>query len=958
MKIEVVFVWFLYADGFAQLTGRTVKTKYGLVKGVLVVPPNKDLQPVEAFLGIPYASPPVGPLRFAPSVPPTAWNGVRNMDRFGPACPQVLPDISNEEEALKSVSKGRLSYFKRLLKYLRSQSEDCLYLNIYSPITVGSVDRAIKFPIIVFLHGESFNWGSGNPYDGSILSSYGDVVVVTLNYRLGILGLFQRVILMSGTSFSTEALAKNPRKQTIETSRTVNCPVSDIGDDTLVCLKFKRVTEIMKVQLYGPLYTTVLGPVVDGATVPSSIHDSMGAYNELFSRYDVMYGVTQAESLHGFNEATLADGLTEEDRNRAVRTFVRNVFESNIDAISAAIINEYTNWKSLTYDTKIFRDSLIDIISDAQTVCPMINLADIHSSLRAKSYFYVFAYQSTYGDYPKTWGSVRGEELAYVFGMPLIGGTNHLANNYTKPEMLLSEMMMTYWTNFARTGNPNHPPKQKFISLSTRDRQQFDPSHVTWPTYDRISRRHLHIDLRPQVRDHYKAEKVGLWSKLIPELLHSPQQDFPMFFPRAENEEVLLPEEEKILNRPINSDISSENVPDMTEETPEDSTVTNQHSELATESTVSVSQTVIIIAVIGSSLLILNICACIGIFYQQDKAKLRERLLNRNIFLRPVREGIGTDKSNQRSPRGISTSTLDAHSKVRDWIATRSVDAISDKNSEDADKVLTIRRVKRNSSAIKCDVAVGEELDSVVESRKLILPKVLPDLPQIKNDSGQEYVIIPQVENSKAIIEPDHNMHSNQNIVSSLRSPHSKKFNRLSTFEPLPNIETSASSVPTGTPLFCDLQRHEHVLPIDSVTVDPPCPIHGYVDIYKGAPEPLYATVKKDRRKPIPPPRVPSIDHKLYEHQSVEPAMIVRPGVRRVPKGVPEKPIIRMSDPPLASSEDSGSDVVPNSKVPKYKADKYPQIQNWYAHYGNVTSEPDVNTNSSEDKPGKSTEYL
>jgi len=52
----------------------------------------------------------------------------------------------------------------------------------------------------------------------------------------------------------------------------------------------------------------------------------------------------------------------------------------------------------------------------------------------------------------QTWGSVRGEELAYVFGMPLIGGTNHLANNYTKPEMLLSEMMMTYWTNFARTG--------------------------------------------------------------------------------------------------------------------------------------------------------------------------------------------------------------------------------------------------------------------------------------------------------------------------------------------------------------------------------------------------------------------------------------------------------------------------------------------------------------------------
>ena len=52
----------------------------------------------------------------------------------------------------------------------------------------------------------------------------------------------------------------------------------------------------------------------------------------------------------------------------------------------------------------------------------------------------------------QSWGSVHGEELAYVFGMPLVGGTNHLTMNYTRAEMLLSEMVITYWTNFARTG--------------------------------------------------------------------------------------------------------------------------------------------------------------------------------------------------------------------------------------------------------------------------------------------------------------------------------------------------------------------------------------------------------------------------------------------------------------------------------------------------------------------------
>ena len=117
------------------LSARLVKCKQGSVKGVLVVPANRELQPVEAFLGIPYASPPVGALRFMPPVSPLPWNGVRTMDKYGPACPQTLADISNEREALRFVTRGRLQYLRRLLPYLRNQSEDCLYLNIYAPVT-------------------------------------------------------------------------------------------------------------------------------------------------------------------------------------------------------------------------------------------------------------------------------------------------------------------------------------------------------------------------------------------------------------------------------------------------------------------------------------------------------------------------------------------------------------------------------------------------------------------------------------------------------------------------------------------------------------------------------------------------------------------------------------------------------------------------------------------------------
>lgn len=109
--------------------------------------------------------------------------------------------------------KGRLEYLKRLLPFLQNQSEDCLYLNVFSPLhgkprlftlvfanaayslspfAISFIPSAAvqekKLPVLVFIHGESFEWNSGNPYDGTVLASYGDMIVVTLNYRLGILG--------------------------------------------------------------------------------------------------------------------------------------------------------------------------------------------------------------------------------------------------------------------------------------------------------------------------------------------------------------------------------------------------------------------------------------------------------------------------------------------------------------------------------------------------------------------------------------------------------------------------------------------------------------------------------------------------------------------------------------------------------------------------------------------------
>ncbi|XP_017467735.1 PREDICTED: P17/29C-like protein DDB_G0287399, partial [Rhagoletis zephyria] len=118
----------------AQLSSRIIHTRNGAISGVIVQLEGRHLDPVEAYRGIPYASPPVGNLRFMPPVSAAMWSGVKKADRFSPVCPQRLPDIGNETAALERMPKGRLEYLKRLLPYLQNQSEDCLYLNIYVPI--------------------------------------------------------------------------------------------------------------------------------------------------------------------------------------------------------------------------------------------------------------------------------------------------------------------------------------------------------------------------------------------------------------------------------------------------------------------------------------------------------------------------------------------------------------------------------------------------------------------------------------------------------------------------------------------------------------------------------------------------------------------------------------------------------------------------------------------------------
>jgi neuroligin len=168
-----------------QMSQRIISTRQGRLRGILIQFPDQSLPPVEAYLGLEYASLLGGELRFMPptSSPSTGWDGVRTALKFKPVCPQRLPDVELLEGHAPSHVVQRL---RRILPFLEPQQEDCLYLNIYVPVRERNSSELL--PVVLFVHGESYDVGTGNAYDGSVLSAFGRVVVVTFNYRLGVLG--------------------------------------------------------------------------------------------------------------------------------------------------------------------------------------------------------------------------------------------------------------------------------------------------------------------------------------------------------------------------------------------------------------------------------------------------------------------------------------------------------------------------------------------------------------------------------------------------------------------------------------------------------------------------------------------------------------------------------------------------------------------------------------------------
>ena len=190
-------------------------TSLGTVMGI----DNSDASGTYSWLGIPYAKPPVGALRWMPPVDADAWSGVRPAQQFGASCAQVGSLFGPAQDNIYGLSV-RDSFNKPV------GSEDCLTLNIWRPSTTDT-----KLPVIVYIHGGSNISGySADPvFNGAMLAAKAQVVVVTINYRLGLLGWLNLAQLKTG-----EALADSGNFATldqVQALKFINANIAAFGGD-------------------------------------------------------------------------------------------------------------------------------------------------------------------------------------------------------------------------------------------------------------------------------------------------------------------------------------------------------------------------------------------------------------------------------------------------------------------------------------------------------------------------------------------------------------------------------------------------------------------------------------------------------------------------------------------------------------------------------------------------------
>ncbi|KAL4631115.1 neuroligin-2-like isoform X1 [Arapaima gigas] len=687
--------WLALATGQkADMAGKhpMVTTNYGKLRGIKKDLNNEILGPVEQYLGVPYATPPIGERRFQPPEAPGSWQEVRNATQFAPVCPQnihgVLPEIM-----LPVWFTDNLDV---VAGYIQNQSEDCLYLNIYVPTEDGPLtkkhdessmnrprdedirDRRKK-PVMLFIHGGSYMEGTGNMFDASVLAAYGNVIVVTMNYRLGVLGflstgdqsakgnyglldqiqalrwlnenighfggdpdritifgsgagascvnllilshhsegLFQRAIAQSGSAISSWSVNYQPLKYTKILARKVGCSFGETGD-VVECLRRKNFRELVDQDIQPARYHIAFGPVVDGDVVPDDPEILMQQGE--FLNYDILIGVNQGEGLKFVDDggSESEDGISAAAFDYTISNFVDNLYgyPEGKDILRETIKFMYTDWADRD-NGEMRRKTLLALFTDHQWVAPAVATAKLHAEFQSPVYFYTFYHHCQTETRPEWADAAHGDEIPYVFGIPMVGATDLFPCNFSKNDIMLSAVVMTYWTNFAKTGDPNLPVPQDTKFIHTKP-NRFE--EVIWTKFNSKDKQYLHIGLKPRVRDNYRANKVAFWLELVPHL-HSLHEIYV-----SSTTTRLPPGTPRVGGKGLGPRTTRHPIPTFPpdpelegSERPRFSPFPGDTRDYSTELSVTVA--------VGASLLFLNILAFAALYYKRDKRhEMRRRL--------------------------------------------------------------------------------------------------------------------------------------------------------------------------------------------------------------------------------------------------------------------------------------------------------------------------------------------
>ncbi|XP_031172736.1 pyrethroid hydrolase Ces2e [Sander lucioperca] len=533
-------VLFLYVAA-ADLLAPEVHTKLGSLRGQYVSVKGKE-PGVHAYLGVPFAKPPVGPaLRLAAPQPVEGWEGVRDATQQPPMCVQH-----------KQFSLDLFDKLGVMLVDLPDISEDCLYLNIYTP-----ANRAhdAKLPVMVWIHGGGFAMGAASMYDGSALAAYQDMIVVLIQYRLGLLGflstgdehmsgnvglldqvqalrwiqqhihnfggdpdlvtifgesaggvsvsllllsplsvgLFHHAIAESGTAAMDILISKDPLSVMQVVANVSGCSLEST-EKMANCMRNLNINTIVAFAQDERLRFSVN---IDG-------HFLRKPVDELFHTHELlvvpfMTGVNNDEGgwllTNFFAPANWTEGLDREQLVNMLSLF----YPDPKDALFRDLfVDEYIGTGE---DREKNRDVFTEVLGDMMFTFPAIKAANAHRDAGAPVYLYEYQHPPKFlqAKRPSFVGSDHGDEIFTVLGFCFTTTHIKLAESCAEDEEELSRTMMSYWGNFARTGSPN------------------GGGLVHWPKYG-AEEDYLSIDVKEQVTaQHLKKEQFVFMTQTLPE---------------------------------------------------------------------------------------------------------------------------------------------------------------------------------------------------------------------------------------------------------------------------------------------------------------------------------------------------------------------------------------------------------------------------------------------------------